>query len=161
MMGGAATFRATTCNNESRQDTSTRSDSRCVRVLLSCLLTYQAKSEKGTIPPDLVYGATQPMVTSVGADDFIMLKSDGGATYHLASVIDDHFMEITHVLRGEEWLPSVTKHHQIYKAFGWEPPQFAHLPLLINPDGSKLSKRTGDVRVGDYVVSKRFSRLPI
>jgi glutamyl-tRNA synthetase len=69
---------------------------------------------------------------------------------YFAVVVDDHFMEITHVIRGEEWISSTPKHLQLYKAFGWEPPAFAHLPLLLNPDKSKLSKRQGDVAVSDY-----------
>ena len=84
-------------------------------------------------------------------DDQVLIKSDGFPTYHLANVIDDHEMEITHVIRGEEWLPSTPKHILIYEAFGWEIPVFAHLPLLLNPDRSKLSKRQGDVSVEDYV----------
>ncbi len=84
-------------------------------------------------------------------DDQILLKSDGYPTYHLANVIDDHYMQITHVIRGEEWLPSVPKHIQIYRAFGWDVPQMAHLPLLLNPDRTKLSKRQGDVAVEDYI----------
>ncbi len=83
-------------------------------------------------------------------DDQIILKSDGYPTYHLASVIDDHEMKITHVIRGEEWLPSLPKHMLLYKYFGWETPKFAHLPLLVNPDRTKLSKRQGDVAVEDY-----------
>ncbi len=83
-------------------------------------------------------------------DDQILLKSDGFPTYHLANVVDDRLMRISHVIRGEEWLPSTPKHILLYKAFGWEPPQFAHLPLLLNPDRSKLSKRQGDVAVEDY-----------
>lgn len=83
-------------------------------------------------------------------DDQILLKSDGYPTYHLANVVDDHLMEITHVIRGDEWLPSTPKHVLLYKAFGWELPQFAHLPLLLNADRSKLSKRTGDVAVEEY-----------
>ncbi|MCS7169756.1 MAG: glutamate--tRNA ligase, partial [Candidatus Kapabacteria bacterium] len=79
-----------------------------------------------------------------------LLKSDGFPTYHLANVVDDHFMRITHVIRGEEWIPSTPKHILLYRAFGWEPPQFAHLPLLLNPDRSKLSKRHGDVAVEDF-----------
>ncbi|KAI0226585.1 Glutamate--tRNA ligase mitochondrial [Massospora cicadina] len=78
-------------------------------------------------------------------EDFILLKSDGFPTYHLASVVDDHLMAITHVLRGEEWLMSLDKHYALYAAFGWAPPRFVHLPLLLNPDGTKLSKRSGDV----------------
>ena len=84
-------------------------------------------------------------------DDPIIIKSDGFPTYHLASVIDDHEMGITHIIRGEEWLPSVPKHIMLYKAFGWNIPEFAHLPLLLNPDRSKLSKRQGDVAVEDYL----------
>lgn len=83
-------------------------------------------------------------------DDQILLKSDGFPTYHLANVVDDHLMEITHVIRAEEWLPSTPKHIILYQAFGWEPPTFAHVPLLLNPDRSKMSKRHGDVMVRDF-----------
>lgn len=83
-------------------------------------------------------------------DDQVLLKSDGFPTYHLANVVDDHHMEITHVIRGEEWLPSTPKHVLLYQAFGWSLPEFAHLPLLLNADKSKLSKRQGDVAVEDY-----------
>ncbi len=83
-------------------------------------------------------------------DDQVLLKSDGYPTYHLANVVDDHAMRITHVIRGEEWLPSTPKHILLYGFFGYEPPRFAHLPLLLNPDRSKLSKRQGDVAVEDY-----------
>lgn len=84
-------------------------------------------------------------------DDQVIIKTDGFPTYHLAVVIDDHFMEITHVIRGEEWLSSTPKHLQLYKYFGWTPPLFAHLSLLLNADKSKLSKRQGDVAVEDYI----------
>jgi len=83
-------------------------------------------------------------------DDQVLIKSDGFPTYHLANVVDDHLMQITHVIRGEEWLSSTPKHVLLYDAFGWERPVFAHLPLLLNPDKSKLSKRQGDVAVEDY-----------
>lgn len=83
-------------------------------------------------------------------DDQVLLKSDGYPTYHLANVVDDHLMKISHVIRGEEWLPSTPKHILLYDFFGWEKPQFAHLPLLLNPDRSKLSKRQGDVAVEEY-----------
>ena len=82
--------------------------------------------------------------------DQIILKSDGFPTYHLASVIDDHLMKISHVIRGEEWVASLPKHALLYKAFEWEMPTFVHLPLLLNKDKSKLSKRQGDVAVEDY-----------
>ena len=80
-------------------------------------------------------------------DDKVLFKSDGMPTYHLANIVDDHTMEITHVIRGEEWLPSAPLHVMLYKAFGWEEtmPRFAHLPLLLKPEGNgKLSKRDGD-----------------
>ena len=78
-------------------------------------------------------------------DDKVLFKSDGMPTYHLANIVDDHLMEITHVIRGEEWLPSLALHQQLYDAFGWQAPQFAHLPLILKPTGSgKLSKRDGD-----------------
>ncbi|MDD5396766.1 MAG: glutamate--tRNA ligase [Candidatus Moranbacteria bacterium] len=84
-------------------------------------------------------------------DDQVLMKSDGFPTYHLANVVDDHLMGITHVIRGEDWLPSTPKHILLYRAFGWEVPIFAHLPLLLNPDRTKLSKRQGDVAVEDYI----------
>lgn len=84
-------------------------------------------------------------------DDQVLMKSDGFPTYHLANVVDDHLMKITHVIRGEEWLPSTPKHIALYKAFGWNQPEFAHLPLLLNPDRSKLSKRQGHVSVEEYI----------
>ncbi len=84
-------------------------------------------------------------------DDQVIIKSDGMATYHLASMADDHDMGITHVIRGEEWLSSTPKHIFIYQAMGWELPVMAHLPLILNPDKSKLSKRQGDVAAEDYL----------
>jgi glutamyl-tRNA synthetase len=97
---------------------------------------------------DLIRGTVE--FNSSTIDDQILIKSDGYPTYHLANVVDDHLMEISHVIRGEEWLPSTPKHVLLYEAFGWEKPAFAHLPLLLNPDRSKLSKRQGDVAVEDY-----------
>ncbi len=98
---------------------------------------YDLIREEVTIPYDNV-------------DDQVLLKSDGFPTYHLANVVDDHLMQITNVIRGEEWLMSTPKHLLLYSFFGWLPPQFAHLPLLLNTDRSKLSKRLGDVAVSDY-----------
>jgi glutamyl-tRNA synthetase len=83
-------------------------------------------------------------------DDQVLIKSDGYPTYHLAVVVDDHLMGITHIIRGEEWLSSVPKHVLLFQYFGWDLPVLAHLPLLLNPDKSKLSKRQGDVAVEDY-----------
>ena len=92
---------------------------------------------------DLIRG--EVTINSNLLDDKVLYKSDGMPTYHLANIVDDHTMEISHVIRGEEWLPSAPLHVMLYKAFGWEAPAFAHLPLLLKPDGNgKLSKRDGD-----------------
>ncbi len=85
------------------------------------------------------------LVNTSTLDDKILFKSDGMPTYHMANIVDDHLMEISHVIRGEEWLPSMPLHIMLYKAFEWEAPEFAHLPLLLKPKGNgKLSKRDGD-----------------
>ncbi|KAK8173541.1 glutamyl-tRNA synthetase [Phyllosticta citrichinensis] len=109
-------------------------------------------------PPffDLVYGsvgkglkpATNPKDDAY--DDPILLKSDGLPTYHLANVVDDYHMKITHVIRGTEWLPSTPKHLAMYQAFGWQPPNFAHVGLLVDVNGNKLSKRNMDIDVSSY-----------
>lgn len=92
---------------------------------------------------DFVYGKIPPAQKRIGFtyDDPILLKQSGGATYHLANVVDDHHMAITHVIRGVEWLISTRKHLALYKAFGWTPPEFAHVGLLLDAQGNKLSKR--------------------
>ncbi len=92
---------------------------------------------------DIIRGEMQ-VETSI-LDDKVLFKSDGMPTYHLANIVDDHLMKITHVIRGEEWLPSLALHVLLYRAFGWEAPKFAHLPLILKPTGNgKLSKRDGD-----------------
>ncbi len=83
-------------------------------------------------------------------DDFVLLKSDGYPTYHLANVVDDHLMEITDVMRAEEWLPSAPRHRLLYEAFGYEMPRLIHLPLILGPDRSKLSKRHGAASVLEF-----------
>lgn len=83
-------------------------------------------------------------------DDQVLMKSDGLPTYHLAVVVDDHLMKISHIVRGEEWLPSTPKHVFLYEAFGWEHPEFVHLPTVLNQNRKKLSKRQGDVSVEDF-----------
>jgi glutamyl-tRNA synthetase len=90
-------------------------------------------------------------------DDIVLLKSDGYPTYHLANVVDDHLMHISHVLRGDEWITSTPRHILIYEAFGWEPPKFAHLPVILAHGGGKLSKRKGAASVMDY---KKRGYLP-
>jgi glutamyl-tRNA synthetase len=83
-------------------------------------------------------------------DDLVLIKSDGFPTYHFANVVDDHTMGISHVLRGDEWIASTPRHILIYEAFGWQPPQFAHMPVILSPTGGKLSKRKGAASVMDY-----------
>ena len=90
-------------------------------------------------------------IDNAQVDDQVLIKSDGFPTYHLANVVDDHLMGVTHVIRGEEWLSSVPKHIFLYRSFGWKLPVFVHLPLLLNSDRSKLSKRQGDVAVESYL----------
>ena len=103
------------------------------------------KVEPGELLPihDLIRGDIR--IDTGTLDDKILFKSDGMPTYHLANIVDDHLMNISHVIRGEEWLPSLPLHLLLYRAFNWEPPQFAHMPLTLKPDGKgKLSKRDGD-----------------
>ncbi len=90
-------------------------------------------------------------------EDHVLIKSDGIPTYQFASVVDDHLMQISHVIRGEEWIPSLPKNILLYKAFDWQPPKFYHMPLTLNKEGGKLSKRHGDVAVEDY---KKKGYLP-
>jgi nondiscriminating glutamyl-tRNA synthetase len=98
---------------------------------------------------DEVRGAVT--ISNSEIDDQVLVKADGFPTYHLAVVVDDHLMGVTHVIRGEEWISSVPKHSILYNAFGFPLPTFAHLPLILNPDKSKLSKRQGDVAVEDFL----------
>jgi len=98
---------------------------------------------------DTVHGRIK--INNQEIDDQVLIKSDGFPTYHLANVVDDHLMGITDVLRGDEWLPSTPKHILLYQSFGWRPPKFSHMPLLLNADRSKLSKRYNDVAVKDYI----------
>src|SRR5690606_10856037 len=97
---------------------------------------------------DLVRG--EITINTEDLDDQVLLKSDGFPTYHMAVVVDDHLMGVTHIVRGEEWLPSTPKHVYLYEAFGWEKPIYVHLPTVLNKDRKKLSKRHGDVSVEDF-----------
>ncbi len=105
--------------------------------------------EGETVIEDVVYG--KMVFQNADLDDQILLKSDGYPTYHLAVVVDDHFMEVSHVLRGEDWLPSTPKHLILYNMFGWTPTVFAHLPNLLAENKKKLSKRQNDVAVEDFL----------
>ncbi|KAE8750343.1 hypothetical protein FOCC_FOCC002903 [Frankliniella occidentalis] len=117
------------------------------------------KLEKGPDTfEDIIYGKIVLDTASIEGDP-VILKSDGFPTYHLACVVDDHLMEISHVLRGVEWQISTSKHLQLYRAFGWKPPQFGHLPLLMNPNGTKLSKRQGDIDVEHFRKSGVFPEV--
>ncbi len=105
--------------------------------------------ETGTVGfTDAIYGEVSFDLAT--QDDFVMLKSDGYPTYHLASVVDDHFMEISHVIRAEEWISSTPRHILMYRDLGWEPPTFVHHPLIVGPDRAKLSKRHGATSILDY-----------
>ena len=97
---------------------------------------------------DIVRGTVT--VNTNDIDDQVLMKTDGFPTYHMAVIVDDHLMGVTHVIRGEEWLPSTPKHVYLYEAFGWEAPTFVHLPNILNKDKKKLSKRQGDVAVEDF-----------
>uniref|UniRef100_A0A3P8YYI4 Nondiscriminating glutamyl-tRNA synthetase EARS2, mitochondrial n=1 Tax=Esox lucius TaxID=8010 RepID=A0A3P8YYI4_ESOLU len=108
------------------------------------------KLESGAEPfHDLVFGWNRHEVAQVEGDP-VVIKADGFPTYHLANVVDDHMMGVSHVLRGSEWLISTSKHLLLYRALGWKPPVFGHLPLLLNRDGSKLSKRQGDIYIQSF-----------
>ncbi|XP_050408821.1 probable glutamate--tRNA ligase, mitochondrial [Patella vulgata] len=109
---------------------------------------------------DMIKGPIVHNVAEIEGDP-VLLKSDKYPTYHFANVVDDHHMEISHVFRGDEWQASTPKHIMIYKAFNWSPPQFAHLPLIVNKDGSKLSKRQNDINVEYYKDSGYFPEAVI
>lgn len=106
----------------------------------SPVIRFKMKLEGTTEFEDIVRG--QVSFRNELEDDFVIIKADGFPTYHFASIIDDHFMQITHVVRGEEWIPSAPKHFQLYEALGWNPPRFVHPPLILDEKGKKLSKRS-------------------
>ncbi|KAL0115731.1 hypothetical protein PUN28_010931 [Cardiocondyla obscurior] len=136
-----------------------RYDNRCrhftkdeVKEMLRKNLSYCIRFKLSSTPEtfhDIVYGDVFHDVTKSEGDP-VIIKSDGYPTYHFANVVDDHFMEISHVLRGIEWQVSTSKHIMLYKAFGWDPPIYGHLPLILNVDGSKLSKRQGDIKIESF-----------
>lgn len=107
------------------------------------VIRFKMPLAKQLLIGDMIRGNIQ--IRTDALDDKILFKSDGLPTYHLANIVDDHLMKITHVIRGEEWLPSLALHILLYDAFSWEPPEFAHLPLILKPNGKgKLSKRDGE-----------------
>ncbi len=112
------------------------------------VVRFKSPSEGQTSFHDLIRG--EILFENYTLDDFVLLKSDGYPTYHLANIVDDHMMEITHVLRADEWVSSTPRHVLLYRALNWQPPQFAHLPMILGPDRSKLSKRHGATAVNEY-----------
>ena len=119
--------------------------------------SYAIRFKSPEFPPqfdDIVYGtlkqtsrARKGLAALNKQENLVLLKSDGLPTYHLANVVDDHHMKISHVIRGTEWIPSTSQHVALYSAFGWKPPQFGHVSLLLNEASQKLSKRDGDISV--------------
>jgi len=115
------------------------------------VIRFRMPENKEVVCDDLIRG--EIIVNTKNLDDYVLMKADGYPTYHFANVVDDHLMKITQVLRGEEWIASTPKHVLLYEAFGWQAPQFAHLPQLLNKQRKKLSKRDGDSSVSDFVAS--------
>lgn len=136
-----------------------RYDNRCryldkneAKEMLKKQSTYCIRFKLSSEPEpfrDMIYGDVLHDISKTEGDP-IIVKSDGYPTYHFANVVDDHLMEISHVLRGVEWQVSTPKHIMLYKAFGWDPPVYGHLPLILNTDGSKLSKRQGDIKIESF-----------
>lgn len=135
-------------SHEESEDRASKGDSYVVRLKVDGYPMFN----------DLVYGKTgqnKPSVSKLDLidrvyDDPILLKSDGHPTYHLANVVDDHCMKITHVIRGTEWMPSTPMHMALYNAFKWTPPSFGHVPLLVDKNGQKLSKRNADIDLSSF-----------
>jgi len=116
------------------------------------VVRFKMPRDRTLIVEDLIRGKVKFNTNTL--DDKVLMKADGTPTYHMANIVDDHLMEISHVVRGEEWLPSLPLHYLLYEAFDWETPQFAHLNLILNPDGKgKLSKRSA--------IKKGFSVFPL
>jgi glutamyl-tRNA synthetase len=115
---------------------------------LKSVIRFKVPDTGVTKVKDLLRGESE--FDNATLDDLVLLKSDGFPTYHLANVIDDHFMKISHVMRGDEWITSTPRHVLLYQAFGWEPPCFTHLPIFLAPGGGKLSKRHGATSVREY-----------
>ena len=115
---------------------------------IASVIRFKTPLEGETTCYDLIHG--QVTFKHDVLDDFILLKSDGYPTYHLANIVDDHLMSISHVLRADEWLSSTPRHVLLYQALNWQPPQFAHLPMILGPDCAKLSKRHGATTITEY-----------
>ena len=131
------------CRNLSREEQAQREAESIIPVV-----RFKTPLEGQTRFNDLIRG--EIVFDNSTIDDFVLLKSDGYPTYHLANVVDDHLMEISHVLRAEEWLSSTPRHRLLYQALGFEPPQFVHLPMILGTDRAKLSKRHGAASITEY-----------
>lgn len=131
------------CRNLSREERARLEASGIIPVV-----RFKTPLEGQTRFNDLIYG--EVVFDNSTIDDFVLLKSDGYPTYHLANVVDDHLMEISHVIRADEWLSSTPRHLLLYQAFGFEPPQFVHHPMILGPDRAKLSKRHGAMPILEY-----------
>ncbi|MDO8583811.1 MAG: glutamate--tRNA ligase [bacterium] len=132
------------CRSLSREETAKR-----ITAGEEHVIRLKVPTEGSIVCEDMIRGSVEFAWNQI--DDQVLIKSDGFPTYHLAATCDDHDMEISHVIRGEEWLSSLPKHLFIFQCFGWTAPSYAHLPLLLNADRSKLSKRQGDVAAEDYL----------
>jgi len=133
------------CRNLSREEALTRKNAG-----EACVIRLKVPENQPVIVNDLLRGEIK--IDSSEVDDQVLMKSDGYPTYHLGVVVDDHLMNITHILRGEEWISSAPKHVLLYEAFGWEKPVFAHIPVFLNPDGKgKMSKRKGTVSARSFL----------
>tara|TARA_B100001778_G_scaffold264452_1_gene225299 strand:- start:30 stop:1556 length:1527 start_codon:yes stop_codon:yes gene_type:complete len=141
-----STFKYDSSTRSSMRNSLVFSDAQTKKILddgTPYTVRFKMDPEQKIVVDDLIRGMVS--FNSSELDDKIIFKSDGMPTYHLANIVDDHLMEISHVIRGEEWLPSAPLHVALYNAFGWKSPKFAHLPLLLKPTGKgKLSKRDGD-----------------
>jgi glutamyl-tRNA synthetase len=113
------------------------------------VVRFKMPENREVVVKDLIHGDI--VVNTNALDDYVLMKTDGYPTYHFASIVDDHLMKITQVMRSEEWISSAPKHVLLYDAFGWQPPQFAHLPPLLNTNKKKMSKRDGDTSVQDFI----------
>lgn len=132
------------CRNLPREEVEAR-----VAAGEPCVIRLKLPEDHVVAFNDAVRGRIE--INTNDLDDQVLIKTDGFPTYHFAVVVDDHLMGITHVIRGEEWLPSTPKHVYLYECFGWEQPQYVHLSNILNDDHKKLSKRQGDVSVGDFL----------
>lgn len=113
------------------------------------VIRFKLPLSGATVMEDLLFGKITRKNSDISPDP-VLLKSDGFPTYHLANVIDDHLMKITHILRAQEWIPTGPLHVLLYRAFGWEPPQYCHLPMVMGKDGQKLSKRHGSTSAREF-----------